>query len=201
MRATEKKLQEIVDPRPARSRALDAAIRLFVHKGYFNTSIQDIVQESGVSIGSIYHYFGDKEGIAKALYVTYIDRMSREMTGISDRYDTLRDRSRAVIKLLFQLTEQEPEAIAFMLGAKLQEFLPNEQPVCSAKPFEQMRSMVKEGMANGEIREISLIVAVSSLFGGMHRMIHHKLEGRIREPLYRHEKEVWECGWRAVAKA
>ena len=201
MRAAQKKIQDVVDSRPARSRVLDVAIRLFVHQGYFNTSIQDIVQEAGVSIGSIYHYFGDKEGIAKALYVTYIDRMSREMADITVSHTALRERSRAVIKLLFQLTEQEPEAIAFMLGAKLQEFLPDETPVCSAKPFELMRNMVKEGMANGEIRELSLMVAVSALFGGALRMIHHRLEGRIKEQLYRHEKEIWECGWRAVAKS
>jgi len=191
---------ELLESRPARARALDVAIRLFVRRGYFNTSIHDIGKESGVSVGSIYHYFGGKEGIAKALHDTYIDRMQREIRNIHDSKSTLKDRSRAIVKMLFQLTEQEPEAISFMLGVKLQEFLPNELPVCSSKPFEQMRDMVKEGIMSGEIRRLSPIVAVAALYGGAHRMIHHRMEGRIKDPLYRYEKEIWECGWRSVAK-
>lgn len=200
MPIAKKTIREMMEFRPLPARVLDTAMRLFVRKGYFSTSIQDIVQESGVSTGSIYHYFGDKESIAKALYVTYIDRMSSEMNRIYQQKNTLRERSRAVIKLLFELTEQEPEAIAFMLGAKLQEFLPDEVPVCSARPFEQMRDMVKEGIEQKEIRDLPPIVAVSALYGAAHRMIHHRIEGRVKEPLYRYEAEVWECGWRSVAK-
>ncbi|MBX3704195.1 MAG: helix-turn-helix transcriptional regulator [Steroidobacteraceae bacterium] len=40
---------------------------LFVERGYFGTSVHDIVGASNVSIGSIYHHFGDKAGIARAL--------------------------------------------------------------------------------------------------------------------------------------
>ncbi|MHB8345760.1 MAG: TetR/AcrR family transcriptional regulator [Acidiferrobacterales bacterium] len=199
MSIAQKTIQEMGESRPLAARVLDTAVRLFVRKGYFSTSIQDIVQESGVSTGSIYHYFGDKEGIAKALYSAYIDRMSDEMSRIYQQDSTLRVRSRAVVRLLFELTEQEPEAIEFMLGGKLQEFLPNEVPVCSARPFEQMRDMVKEGVEQGEIRDLPLIVAVSALYGAAHRMIHHRIEGRI-ENLYHYEAEAWECGWRSVAK-
>ena len=54
---------------------LGTAIRLFTDQGYFNTSIPDIVRESGVSTGSIYHHFGDKEGVAIALFNNLVERM------------------------------------------------------------------------------------------------------------------------------
>jgi AcrR family transcriptional regulator len=39
---------------------IEAASALFVERGYENTSVNDIVARSGVSVGSIYHQFGGK---------------------------------------------------------------------------------------------------------------------------------------------
>ena len=60
---------------PATEQVLGAALNLFTEQGYFNTSIPDIVKASSVSTGSIYHYFQDKEGIARSLYASLVDRM------------------------------------------------------------------------------------------------------------------------------
>lgn len=47
---------------------LDAAQRLFLEKGYDNTTIQDIVDElGGLTKGAIYHHFKSKEDIINAL--------------------------------------------------------------------------------------------------------------------------------------
>ena len=49
-------------------RILDAAQRLFLEKGYDNTTIQDIVGElHGLTKGAIYHHFKSKEDIMDAL--------------------------------------------------------------------------------------------------------------------------------------
>ena len=37
-----------------------AALRLFLENGYKNTSVQDIVTESGYSIGSFYNHYKTK---------------------------------------------------------------------------------------------------------------------------------------------
>ena len=47
---------------------LDAAQRLFLEKGYDNTTIQDIVDElDGLSKGAVYHHFKSKEEILDAV--------------------------------------------------------------------------------------------------------------------------------------
>lgn len=47
---------------------LDVAQRLFLKKGYDNTTIQDIVNElGGLTKGAIYHHFKSKEDIVNAL--------------------------------------------------------------------------------------------------------------------------------------
>lgn len=42
---------------------LDTAIKLFTKKGYEKTSLQDIIDETGLSKGAIYHHFSCKEEI------------------------------------------------------------------------------------------------------------------------------------------
>ena len=39
------------------------AAKVFSHKGYANTSLQDISEEAGLSKGGIYHYFKEKESL------------------------------------------------------------------------------------------------------------------------------------------
>ena len=47
---------------------LDAAQRLFLEKGYENTTIQDIVNElGGLTKGAVYHHFSSKEEIMDAV--------------------------------------------------------------------------------------------------------------------------------------
>ncbi|MEV7731726.1 TetR/AcrR family transcriptional regulator [Streptomyces sp. NPDC088921] len=64
-----------------RKAVLDAARELFNDKGYDDTNINDIVTASGVSVGSIYHQFGGKREVFRALADSSLDR-HRE---VSDR--------------------------------------------------------------------------------------------------------------------
>lgn len=47
---------------------LDTAQRLFIEKGYEHTTIQDIIDNlGGLTKGAVYHHFGSKEDILKAV--------------------------------------------------------------------------------------------------------------------------------------
>jgi AcrR family transcriptional regulator len=186
--------------RNIRERVLETAIHLFTQEGYFNTSVPDIVRESEVSTGSIYHHFGDKEGIAKALFETLVERMETAFNDIEQQYETAEERCRAVIELLFRITEEEPEVMSFMLFVKHKEFMPSMAPICSSKPFSQMREMVAKGIRTGEVRPMDAIVAAASVFGGALRMISLRLDGVLGKPLEEYLDEIWSSAWRSVCK-
>ena len=52
---------------------LDAALELFIERGYAGTSIADIVERASSSVGSLYHHFGDKSGVYLALWEHWAD--------------------------------------------------------------------------------------------------------------------------------
>lgn len=54
---------------PRRRAILDAALTIFLKNGVAGTTIGALHRESGASVGSIYHFFGSKEGVAAELYV------------------------------------------------------------------------------------------------------------------------------------
>ncbi|MEA2164242.1 MAG: TetR/AcrR family transcriptional regulator, acrAB operon repressor [Thermoanaerobaculia bacterium] len=66
------------EERSERSRAqiLEAALKLFSHRGYGATSVRDIAEEAGVSKGNVYHHFSDKETIFRELLDQYFLAMS-----------------------------------------------------------------------------------------------------------------------------
>ena len=57
-----------------RQRLYDVAIRLIAERGYEATTLRDIAERAGVSVGLLYRYFPSKRAVVLALY----DELSRE---------------------------------------------------------------------------------------------------------------------------
>lgn len=64
------------------SEALDKAMRVFWEKGYFGTSIEDLVSATGVSRYGLYGEFGDKNGLFLAALAHYQASVVRPIADI-----------------------------------------------------------------------------------------------------------------------
>ena len=58
-----------------RAEILDAAERVFHEKGYRPATTDDLAGAAGVSVGTVYNFFGSKEG----LYAEVLRRIAREL--------------------------------------------------------------------------------------------------------------------------
>ena len=65
-----------------RAQFIDAAIELFGQRGYHVTTIRDIAQAAGVSIGLIYQYVEDKEDILFLALMQVLDQYINEIPPI-----------------------------------------------------------------------------------------------------------------------
>jgi AcrR family transcriptional regulator len=182
-----------------RQRVLETALERFSTAGYFNTSIHDIRREAGVSIGSIYHHFGNKESLAKALYDDLLERMDAGLREVMEREPGCRARCDGIIAFMFRVATEDPRTIRFVLEARHREFLPHEPPVCSSQPFMRMRECIEQGIASGELRPIEIPVAATAAFGGAIRLIHLHLDGVLEEPLSFYLASMQDAAWRAIA--
>ena len=74
-----------------RASILKAALDCFIGQGVEATTIDDIRRASGSSIGSLYHHFGNKEGIAAGLFIDGIQRLNADLLRKLKRCKTAED--------------------------------------------------------------------------------------------------------------
>ncbi len=186
------------DPMPMDCRILAAGLKLFVSQGYHNVSVHDVQKQANVSIGSIYKYFGGKEGIAKALHKHLLVEMNEMVDSVIAQDLTIIEQCNRIIELLFEYTETHYEIIAFILKANHKEFISNEPPICSAEPFKKIRDMVQRGMDANEIQNYDCMVAAAVIFGGAFRFIQLRLDGLIDRPLPELYEQLIDATWKGM---
>lgn len=74
-------------PAERKSELIDVAERLFLERGYENTTVSDIVKEVGVAQGTFYYYFASKHDVLDAVIEREIDEPEREIMAIAHQVD------------------------------------------------------------------------------------------------------------------
>jgi AcrR family transcriptional regulator len=64
---------------------LDAGAALFAKNGYETTTMTQIAQRAGASIGSLYQFFPSKQVLAEALFARYVERVTSMLEDLSKR--------------------------------------------------------------------------------------------------------------------
>ncbi len=185
-------------PEPLDCRILTAALKLFRDKGYHNTSVHEIQQKARVSIGSIYNYFGGKEGIAKALYTHILGEIEQLVDAHMARQPSAIARCEGIISALFAHTETHPDIIGYVFHAKHADFLPDHASLSDAAAFTKMKQIVCAGIAQGELQKMDPVIANALIFGSAAQLIQQRLDGVIKEPLQSRERDFFACLWHGL---
>ncbi|WP_040725771.1 TetR/AcrR family transcriptional regulator [Thiomicrorhabdus sp. Kp2] len=180
-------------------KTLQSALVLFVEKGFFNTSIPDLVKHSGVSTGSIYHAFKDKQAIAEALMKALLVQIDKEQQEILIKHSSSWERFYELSKWMIETADKHPQVMQFILNARHKEFMPHLKPICSSQPFITLRSVIQKGMEDGEVIEMDVMVAASSTFGGVMRLIQLGLDNVLEKPLPEYLDQITRTSWRSIA--
>ena len=72
-------MRDVKDPEIRRAEIMDAAMLLFIEKGYANTTTQDIVDKVNISRGLLYYHFKNKEDILYCLVERYSEKLLRDI--------------------------------------------------------------------------------------------------------------------------
>jgi AcrR family transcriptional regulator len=80
-----------------REQILAAALACFLRKGLHNTSMQDLIQEAGLSVGAVYRYFKSKHEIIHAIAADVAGGIQQHIDAVADRRLPLADSLDAVL--------------------------------------------------------------------------------------------------------
>jgi AcrR family transcriptional regulator len=111
-----------------KNQIIQAAWECFARKGYYQTKVQDIAREAGLSAGAIYRYFAGKEAVLKAISERSLERD----LDLMERARASEDEPIAVLELLslaMRSLFQDPhfETLARVNVELRPEFLRNEE--------------------------------------------------------------------------
>lgn len=103
------------------SNILEACSRLIIREGYYSITTDKIAQEAGVSIGSLYQFFGNKESVVSALIKKLIDEDRESYFKQMRDYAHLApaDKIPKMLEIGFAIYQQQPELRSALQSVRL----------------------------------------------------------------------------------
>ena len=74
-----------------------AAVELYRAEGLGGVSARAVAKKAGVSVGTIYSYFGDLKGLGQSLWEPQIARLEDELRAVAGGYDAPLERIEVTI--------------------------------------------------------------------------------------------------------
>jgi TetR/AcrR family transcriptional repressor of uid operon len=145
------------DPADRRTEILDAALRCFLRTGYHRTSMDDVVRETGLSKGTLYWHFENKQD----LFLSLFDRVLGEMLALVPQPDPTLPAAEQLAALfdgLASLTGTDSPLMALSLNFLVelwQEEAFSARYRAAIAPFQaQVRDLLETGIAAGDFRPV-----------------------------------------------
>lgn len=151
--------------RSTKKKIVSAAWRLFYEQGYDNTTVEDIVAESGTSKGSFYHYFEGKDALLSSLSFLFDEKYEELMPTIDPEMHSI-DKLLYLNRELFSMIEDTVslELLARLFSTQLVTRGERYLMDLDRTYYRVLRQIIQEGLTKGEIRPTTSVSELSKLY-------------------------------------
>jgi len=152
---------------------LQAAVKVFSEKGFYNSRVSEIAKEANVADGTIYLYFKNKDDLLISLFEEEFGKIVKDMRAeLVKENDPLQKIKRFAITHLSIVTNQQH--LAEVLGVEVRQSTKFMKEYIN-KPFIEylnlIRSVVIEGQEKGLLRrDLTPGIMKRALFGALDEM-------------------------------
>ncbi len=156
-------------------RILKKALELFSEKGYDATSVREICEAAGITKPTLYHFYGSKEGVYRAIVEGALQRFQSDVIRSLSGQGSLRDRLVRMAQTYVEGTRREPDVARFVMA--LIHNSPRSAPATDVVGFYQgildaLAATLEGAVAGGELRrgrtDVRLLVFMGALGEAMH---------------------------------
>jgi AcrR family transcriptional regulator len=99
----------------SRELVLDAAERVMAEHGFEAATLAHVVEESGVPMSSVYHYYGSKDGILLAVMERGAERFFADLRSSDRRFGRPSQHLATVISAAVQTLERHPDFLRLLI--------------------------------------------------------------------------------------
>jgi len=165
-------------PRPdvseeRKDQILDAATDVFAEKGFGDTRMDDIVEKSGLSKGTLYWYFKSKDEIILSIFERIFSREFQELENLVATDGTATERlmhyTDCVVEDVSRMLRLMPLAYEFMAWAFRRKFVQDAFKLYINKYMDILVPVIQQGIDTGEFREIdprSAAITIGAIIEG-----------------------------------
>ncbi len=135
-----------------REQILDAALDLFVERGFFGTAVPEIAEQAGVGAGTIYRYFDSKEALVNAIYRE--QKMTFASVALADFPATAptREQFRTLWMRMARFASANPKAFVFMELHHHARYLDADNVALEQRMFDLFTNVVITAQAKGDLK-------------------------------------------------
>jgi TetR/AcrR family fatty acid metabolism transcriptional regulator len=176
-----------------RRRLLHAAVHTFGRRGFHEAKIAEIAAEAGVAEGTVYLYFRNKEDLLGCVFDETMDGVLSQARAIRSAEGKAAEKVKALVGLHLSFLAQDRDlASVFQIelrrSARLVERFSRTK---LSEYFRLLDSVLKEGIASGELRkDLEPRLAVRILFGAADEILSEWLLSGEAKPAADAEKLV-----------
>jgi AcrR family transcriptional regulator len=159
---------------------LDAAVRVFAHKGFHTSRVGDIAEEAGVAHGLLYHYFSSKDEVLDTIFrEEWIDLLA-EIDAIESSTTSAREQLERAAARLLGSWQRQPDVIRVLIKEIARSPEVQERIGELVKPIEAIQRIIAHGQATGEFRsDLDARVAGIVFYGGVEELLSGWVLGQI----------------------
>jgi AcrR family transcriptional regulator len=161
------------DPQNTRERILDAALNIFANKGYYNTRLDEIVDESDTSKGAIYFHFPNKERLFLALVDQFADLLERRVIEAIEQEPAGMGRVQAALETCLETfgKYRRPAKILLVQAVGLGATFENKRLEVNDRFARLIETYLQEAIAVGDIVPIDAEMVAYAWMGAIYNVI------------------------------
>lgn len=171
-----------------------ASLTLFSEKGFYVTTIPDIAQKVGMSVGNFYNYFTSKDILAKELVMYIAEYLGNHIKNINERDISTEEKIYEIVSMYFNMANEKPEMIEYFLRVYLSNrevFAEGCEGMICVSPFiTEMMLFFDEGVASGNLKDQDFFSAFGLFMGYLGGMVFLFGEKILPEPLETYKESI-----------
>ncbi|MBX5475072.1 MAG: TetR/AcrR family transcriptional regulator [Thermoleophilia bacterium] len=151
-----------------RRQILDAAVRVFAHKGFHTSRVGDIAEEAGVAHGLLYHYFGSKDEVLDAVFHENWSVLLDRIRAVEKTDEPAAEQLRHVAAILLRTWRHEPDVVRVVVREIARSPEVQQRIGELVEPIGSIRRIIERGQERGELRaDLDPGLAATIFYGGI----------------------------------
>jgi len=173
---------------------ISAALKLFSERGFYITTIPDIAEKVGMSVGNFYNYFKSKDILAKELVLYISEYIGSQIREINEKDLSTEEKTYEIVSMYFNMADERPEMIEYFLRV----YLSNrevfgegcEGMICVSAFVTEMMIFFNDGVENGDLYDQDFFSAFGLFMGYLGGMVFLFGEKILPQPLDNYKESI-----------